>query len=772
MESADDFDETVPRQRSSAEIDSGLPNTAPYEENSWEAVAEFVEKFLVCWEEGNGPPFLADYLPPDGSLRADVLLEMVKVDLDYRTQFGLAAHVEDYLDVFPEILVDGKVPPELILEEFHVRRATGEEVSAEEFVGRFPNQRADIETILGLHADEAHADTNLAPENTTPRHATFSEGDRLDDFYLMSKLGQGGFASVYLARQEAMQRLVALKVSEDKGSEAQTLAQLDHRYIVRVYDQVRLPDQKLLLLYMQFAPGGTLRGLLARSREVDNPDGHLVSETVRAALAKTGVLSPDDVFVKRELSEATWPELVCHYGIELSASLAYAHERGVLHRDLKPANVLLDAVGSCKLADFNISFASELEEQDAATSFGGSVAYMPPEQLAAFHPHLPGKPSDLDGRSDTYALAVLLWELATGVRPFNEKSLGDEWIPAIEAMIQRRRYWPTEGDWDRSDPVAMALRAVLLKNLKSNPSERSASASVLLEELSRCRQPRVALLVSSQRRGWRWLVGNWPVAAVVVATIAPNIPAALFAWFYNNENLQRSLANPADMSKFDTVQSIINGVAFPVAIAGLIWYALPVRRSIAVDTASQPEHASNPNQTLRRTFGLGRFGAWLGIVEWTIAGIAYPVTLHLLLGGLSTSDWGHFFFSHLLSGMIASAYPYFLLTAIAIRVILPRWLEVGSDAKQQLIEPRDLDRVNTTMEWFLYVAGGVPAVGIFALLFLLGETDDHHEWALKVLSLMGAFGFALVFRLYRTLQLDLEAFREVLRATDQATSRS
>lgn len=76
-------------------------------------------------------------------------------------------------------------------------------------------------------------------------------GQQVDDFDLLMGLGSGAFGRVFLARQRSMQRLVAVKISHDHGNEPQTLAQLDHDYIVRVFDQRLLEDRKLRLLYMQ-----------------------------------------------------------------------------------------------------------------------------------------------------------------------------------------------------------------------------------------------------------------------------------------------------------------------------------------------------------------------------------------------------------------------------------------------------------------------------------------------------------------------------------------
>ena len=78
-------------------------------------------------------------------------------------------------------------------------------------------------------------------------------------------LGRGAFARVFLARQRSMQRLIALKVSHNHGSEPQTLAQLTHDNIVRVFDERLIANRELKLMYMEYVPGGTLLGVLERA---------------------------------------------------------------------------------------------------------------------------------------------------------------------------------------------------------------------------------------------------------------------------------------------------------------------------------------------------------------------------------------------------------------------------------------------------------------------------------------------------------------------------
>src|SRR5205085_11245230 len=126
-------------------------------------------------------------------------------------------------------------------------------------------------------------------------------------------------------------------------------------------------------------------------------------------------------------------------GARLAEALDHAHCRGVLHRDVKPANVLLTAEGAPKLADFNVSFGSKLEGANPAAFFGGSLSYMSPEQLEAFNPAHARDAGDLDGRSDLYALCLILWELLAGRRPFRDGGLDRDWGRMLAQMTERRR---------------------------------------------------------------------------------------------------------------------------------------------------------------------------------------------------------------------------------------------------------------------------------------------------------------------------------------------
>jgi len=249
-------------------------------------------------------------------------------------------------------------------------------------------------------------------------------GQRLDDFDLLIELGRGAFARVFLARQLSLQRLVAVKISENHGHEPQTLAQLDHDYIVRIFDQRILHDQNWRLLYMQYLPGGTLLdlGRVAFAGERPPDSGQALLDAVDGALESRGESRPTESSTRAELATLSWPETVAWLGKRLATALHYANSRGVLHRDVKLANVLLARDGTPKLADFNISFARNVSGASPFEYFGGSLSYMSPEQLMASLPGHTAEAADLDTRSDIYSLAVVLWELLTSMKPFDDSA--------------------------------------------------------------------------------------------------------------------------------------------------------------------------------------------------------------------------------------------------------------------------------------------------------------------------------------------------------------
>ena len=202
-------------------------------------------------------------------------------------------------------------------------------------------------------------------------------------------------------------------------------------------------------------------------------------------------------------------------GRRLADALDYADRRGVLHRDLKPANVLLTADGAPKLADFNISYAHHVPGANPVAYFGGSLAYMSPEQLEAARPGSRRAAADLDTRSDLYALGMMLWELLTGRRPFDDDAALTRLagatsrvaIPnrnALDQLLALRRR-PIEQRFldDLPADCPATLRRVLLRCLQPDRDDRPANGREVAAQFDLCLDARARDLVDPPPRGWR-----------------------------------------------------------------------------------------------------------------------------------------------------------------------------------------------------------------------------------------------------------------------------
>jgi serine/threonine-protein kinase len=200
-------------------------------------------------------------------------------------------------------------------------------------------------------------------------------------------IARGGMADVFLARDQQLDRLVAVKVLfpefardpsfvERFRREAQNAAMLNHANIVGVYDYGQ--DHGSYFIVMEFVEGQSLRDIL-RSQ---------------------GALAPMQA---------------ARVGSEIAGALDFAHRHGVVHRDIKPGNVLLTPQGEVKVTDFGIA-ANPTDAASGLTATGaviGTATYFSPEQAQGYQ---------VDGRTDVYALGVVLYEMVTGRPPFTAES--------------------------------------------------------------------------------------------------------------------------------------------------------------------------------------------------------------------------------------------------------------------------------------------------------------------------------------------------------------
>ena len=261
---------------------------------------------------------------------------------------------------------------------------------------------------------------------------------RAGPYELLSVLGQGASGTVYLARRPGIERMFALKLlaadldTEGRARvqrEAQIASRIDHPGIVRVVDFGVLGPQ--LYIVMEHVPGPTLRDVLAQ-----------------------GSLPPDQA-----------ASIVAQIGKAIDA----AHAAGVVHRDLKPANVILDARDNLpKVTDFGL--ARDTRAAQKLTKPGeviGTPYYMAPEQIHG---------AEVDARTDVYAMGVLLYELLTGKRPFEGKSVA----AVVHAILNTAVVPPRK----LNAAVPPAIEACCLRALARKPADRFTSAHQVVEALS------------------------------------------------------------------------------------------------------------------------------------------------------------------------------------------------------------------------------------------------------------------------------------------------
>jgi eukaryotic-like serine/threonine-protein kinase len=728
---------------------------------SMDILAGYLDAFVAAWEASTEPPDLKAFLPETGEIRRLTLVELIKVDLEYRwLNRDCPKRLSDYLAEFSEFGT-GRVPSDLIYEEFHIRKQSGQNVNAEEYLQAFPDQAAEIASILGV--EQPYESSSFHKSNKQRRLATVQSGETIEDFDLLIELGSGAFAKVFLARQRSMQRLVALKVATDHSDEPQTLAQLDHDHIVRVYDQRTLPERKLRLLYMQYIAGGTLQAVIHRVRQTPPAErtGKLLLDVIDESLERRGESRPSESSVRAWLAKATWPEAVCWLGAKIARALDYAHRLGVLHRDVKPANILVTPEGAPKLADFNISFSDKVTGATPAAYFGGSLAYMSPEQLEACHPAHPRRPDELDGKCDLYSLGIVLWELLTGSRPFHDESVEGGWTPTLEAMIARRRTPIDTWDVAHVPGCPEGLPGLLETTLAPESHSRWSSGMEMARRLELCTNAKASALLFPPKRSLQVWLRKYTVLIVFVAAGLPNVLAGVFNYWHNLSEIIAKLGRLEP--DFQLTQAVINGIAYPVG-AALFWYAgYSLRKGLRQLEAGQLSREGNG--ILRQgCLELGRLVALIGIVEWAIAACAYPITLRLIHAEMPATAMLRFFFSLLLCGLVAAAYPFFVVTFFSLRSLYPVFvlhdLE-GSAADGPLL--RRVGRRNTV---YLAVAALAPFLSIAALMAdsLINDNvlPEGTEKSMAVFSAVGVLGLPCLFWLSHLIRADLATLADAV----------
>jgi eukaryotic-like serine/threonine-protein kinase len=299
-------------------------------------------------------------------------------------------------------------------------------------------------------------------------------------------LGRGGMAVVYLARDQELHRLVAVKVlaehlADDDNFRARFLqesrlaSRLSHPNVVHVYDAGETEGSPYIV--MEYVPGDTVaeRGRLAHT------------EVVPLAL-------------------------------QACAGLQHAHDAGLVHRDVKPANLLVREDDVLKIADFGIARAAELTRLTQHGTVLGSAAYVSPEQAAG---------EEVTAATDVYSLGAVVYELLTGRPPYEFDSLAELAAQQTTGVITPLR--------DLEPSVPEAVEGAVMHALARDPRFRPASASEFAHELAAATGPPTERLLATAiteplteplhsrkyqslrgRSAWLWIGGAAAVAIVAL----------------------------------------------------------------------------------------------------------------------------------------------------------------------------------------------------------------------------------------------------------------
>src|SRR5580704_6647135 len=268
--------------------------------------------------------------------------------------------------------------------------------------------------------------------------ADLSTGDVIDGRYkVLSRLGSGGMADVFLAEDLQLGRKIALKLlhrrfAEDPDfverfrREAQAAAGLQHPNVVSVYDRGTFDDTYYIA--MEYLPGRSLKQVIRLEAPLD-------------------------------------PVRAIDIAIQILKAARFAHRHGVIHRDLKPHNVIVDDSGHAKVTDFGIARAGASDMTETG-SIMGTAQYLSPEQAQGH---------SVNAQSDLYSVGVVLYEMLTGRVPFD----GDSAVTIALKHVSETPQPPSQ----INPNVPLELDQIVLWVLNKNPSDRPANADELITAL-------------------------------------------------------------------------------------------------------------------------------------------------------------------------------------------------------------------------------------------------------------------------------------------------
>ncbi len=544
-----------------------------WEEAASPAAVHLAQKYEKAWRDSDPSgrrPNLQLFLGQAGesSDGPGARLALLRADMGLRWETGEKVSAQWYLDRYRDLGEDTIVA--LIYEEFCLREEDDEHPVVAEYLARYPGVSGSLERVLQIH-DLVGSGTpvTLSPNSLgDPGNscaAVFPEaGQTIGGFYLVEELGRGAFARVFLARERHLaDRPVALKVSRRGSREPQTLARLQHTHIVPVYSHQADGATGLHLLCMPYFGRVTLARVLGGFGGSVSHVGPGCGARSRPARAGGVPASPNSTG-REALEKRTYPQAIAWWGARLAEALHHAHNRGVLHRDFKPSNVLVTADGMPMLLDFNLAREPVLGEESPAgeTKLGGTIDYMPREQLSAL---AEGCSDKVDCRADIYSLGVVLFEALSGTRPFPSPRRGGSMIDLLNRAADLRLR-PLPRLRDRHPEIPASLETVIRRALEPEAADRYQRASQLAADLQAVADD---LPLPHTREAWRGRAVAWirrrrrRISAVGTILL---LLSALLAGSVGLRVEQSNLLRQAD-AEFDIGSEFLDRNEFSVAVA-------------------------------------------------------------------------------------------------------------------------------------------------------------------------------------------------------------
>lgn len=558
-------------------------------------------------------------------------------------------------------------------------------------------------------------DLGIGPDGTAP--------PALRDFHLLRLLGEGSFGQVYLARQRSLGRLVAVKVSQNLGQEARTLARLEHDHIVRIFSETLDPQSNLRVLCMQYVPGPTLAGVIANlaQRPPEEWSGRIFFEALDAVTPNPETTDSSMRQGRKHHADGDFIEAVCWIGARLAEALAHAHRKGILHLDIKPANILIHPSGRVLLADFNMAME---QSQVSRKQVGGTLGYMAPEHLDAFNPALNSPPEAVDQRSDIFSLGVVLFELLTGQRPFPPGPSNLSVDDGLQAMARERRK-PAPSPRQLRPEVSITLDRVVRRCLDPDPQRRFQTASDLAQVLTGCSElyrvqrnmPRPGPLT---RLAW-----HHPQLMVIILPILPHLVGALVVFGYTSAWVASHPAREHLELLFGKLALGYSLVVFP--LTGTLTYLLsnPVWQTWTRLRNGEAVESFQVTAIRHRALCKPCWGVLLSALGWLPGAFLLPFLVwYLAPEAAGMTVVLHYSLSFLIAGLIALTYTEFVDQFLLLRVAYPiLWVDPHQPRKTAR---KELSGISRRLGVFQVLSGVIPlATGIALMAGLVAANPEQ-----------------------------------------------